>query len=270
MKKALGLAALLLCVLLATGAIAETFLYINTANTVGGVMLMDENGNQISRVAEKQINGNEITWLLAIDDSAKGKATLYQQDANGNWLRTNSTFPLSGSAPAPTAAPKPTAAPETWPQDSLSGPYVSVYPLPENERYQSRVGPERHYPGGGAYKTYKIKTMEALFIEDGWVFVDMTYQTVGRRRLYFPKDYFQSLSGVSRKTLTGHSAVTTATVTPYFGPGKNYDNYEKATLSSGTSIQVFLEEDGWVFAEFEAGSLGTFRMWLPVQNVKAW
>lgn len=119
-------------------------------------------------------------------------------------------------------------------------------------------------------KTYKIKTMEALFIEDGWVFVDMTYQTVGRRRLYFPKDYFQSLSGVSRKTLTGHSAVTTATVTPYFGPGKNYDNYEKATLSSGTSIQVFLEEDGWVFAEFEAGSLGTFRMWLPVQNVKAW
>lgn len=190
MKKALGLAALLLCVLLATGAIAETFLYINTANTVGGVMLMDENGNQISRVAEKQINGNEITWLLAIDDSAKGKATLYQQDANGNWLRTNSTFPLSGSAPAPTAAPKPTAAPETWPQDSLSGPYVSVYPLPENERYQSRVGPERHYPGGGAYKTYKIKTMEALFIEDGWVFVDMTYPDGGQAAAVFPQGLF--------------------------------------------------------------------------------
>jgi len=110
--------------------------------------------------------------------------------------------------------------------------------------------------------------MEALFIEDGYAYVEMTYSTVDRRRLYFATKIFESLSGVPEKKLTGYPAETTAPITPRFGPGNRYDDFEEAAIRSGKKVKVFFEEDGWVFAEFDTSKLGTIRAWLPAEDVK--
>lgn len=133
---------------------------------------------------------------------------------------------------------------------------------------QSRCGPSRTYHGAGAYKTYKMTSTQALFTEGSYVLVDLSYTTVGNRRVYFSTNAFYSMKGVPEATLTGYAAHTLAELTPRFGPSASYDPFDEASIPSGTALSVFFEENGWVFAEFEC-ELGYVRAWIPVADVEA-
>ena len=159
-----------------------------------------------------------------------------------------------------------------WPVISLSGYGTTLKPSKdEKRRYQSTFGPGRGYPGAGAYKPYKVTSMTALMREGEYVLVDMSYQTVGRRILYF-KDSSLTSATADEFSFSAHSAATTTTVQPMFGPGYAYDevqdqNGHRITLGSGNRVSVFFEADGWVFAEFSC-ALGMIRAWLPADQVE--
>lgn len=154
-----------------------------------------------------------------------------------------------------------------WPQKEYLRMQINVVELPEDERMQSWCGPHHSYHGAGAYKTYKMTRTEALFIENGYIFVDMSYSTVGRRCVYFGGG-FTGTNHVPQETFTGYEAATTVDVIPTFGPGSEYDTFEKASITAETELSVFFEENGWVFAEFFSG-LGPVRAWIPVEYVQA-
>lgn len=145
----------------------------------------------------------------------------------------------------------------------------------ENMRHQSVFGPGAGYPGAGAYKPYKVVSAKALLREGNYVLVDMNYQTVGRRCVYFKAS---SLTNSDAKEMepAGWAARTTRNVNPRFGPGYSYDSVTKTVnnpedggsivtaleLGAGTKAEVFFETNGWVFAEFNC-VMGRIRAWIP-------
>lgn len=250
---------------------AEAYLVVSTDVSVENVALMDEDGQSLSRVISSEQHSDRIDWTLLVHGgSDESRATLYERDSAGNWNRTSKSFDLSAlftGGSQTVQAPSVTAASAAkWPVDPYQAYSTSVYPLPQDERYQSRTGPSRTYHGGGAYKTYKISSIKALFIEDGYVLAELDYTTVGRRRLYFAERIFQNLSGVPEVTLTSYGAKTTVPLTPYFGPGTKYNSFDEAAISANTALDVFFEEDGWVFAEFDS-ALGPVRAWIPAESI---
>lgn len=184
--------------------------------------------------------------------------------------------PTPTQTPRPTPAPTPTVDPEPWPEMSFGSYSVSLV-MEGEKRVQSRLGPARNYCGGGGYKPYKVTSLYAMFTENGYVFVDMDYSTVGHRRLYFPMSEVSYLSSSTPTThLKGHAAVTTEDITPSFGPGFDYDLFESAPLRANSDISVFFEENGYVFAEFtttvsdtKSTREETIRCYLPADIVKA-
>lgn len=166
-------------------------------------------------------------------------------------------------------------ADQEWPTMTLNGVGTSLRALnDESKRHQSFFGPNKNYPGAGAYKPYKVTSATALFCEGDYVFVDMSYQTVGRRCVYFKAS---SLTNANAQyvSLTAYPAVTTVRVQPHFGPGYEYDSVikkngnsnEDIILNTGTRINVFFETDDWLFTEFSC-ALGTVRAWLPSNTVQ--
>lgn len=272
----------MLCLLMAVlllsvqPALAASLLEITTDASVTGITLLDEKGVSVGTVVRNTPVNNTKVWQVEIPSSASGQATLFVKGSTGGWQCTYTVYSLNGSRSGSTSssqagntsasASAPAANP--WPEREYEGKRTGVYELPRDKRYQSRCGPSRSYHGGGAYKTYKISSIKALFIEDGYVYADLDYTSVGRRRLYFSEDIFTSLSGVPDVSLSGYSAKTTEKVTPRFGPGSKYDEFVEAKISAGTSLEVFFEEDGWVFAEFDCG-LGSVRAWIRESQVKA-
>ncbi len=156
----------------------------------------------------------------------------------------------------------------SWPQRAWVGANTRLKMLNDEEsRHQSKLGPGGTYHGAGAYKPRKVTSAMAMFKEGKYVYVDMKYQTVGHRCVYF-LDYMLTDSSVEEVDLQGVSAATTSTITPRFGPGMDYDSFDEAQIVSNTSVSVFFECDGWLFAEFQC-ALGAARAWLPADQVVA-
>ncbi len=189
-----------------------------------------------------------------------------------------------------------------WPVRSLDGVRTTLRELSDPDgRHLSYCGPANEYPDGGAYKPAKVSKMTALFREGNFVFVDMSYKTVGKRCLYFKASSLSDPNpNVERISLQGYEAETTQVLVPLYGPGSEYNtvtqlvaskyegwsiedlasafggSYEtsqalqptKTTiyLDAGTALSVYFETDGWVFAEFHC-SLGDIRAWLPADSV---
>lgn len=271
MKKWLLTMVLVVLLAIPPMALSESYLVFTTEPAVYGLMLMDDNGEVISSVSAKKETATAIYWTLRIRNSGAAYATFYEQDSHGNWMKTDLTYELSFFFPdGETSAPAPTAgvAAAAWPEMEYESITVSVYPLPEDKRYQSRCGPSRTYHGAGAYKSYKIESIQALFIEGDYVLADLSYTTVGNRRVYFQTSIFHSLKRVPSVSLEGYPAYTLETLTPRFGPGMKYDSFDQAQIGQGTPLQVFFEENGWVFAEFDCSELGIVRAWIPVEQVQ--
>ena len=267
-------------------ALADIQLTVSTDLNATGLVLMDAQGNSLSTVLGQSANGNLLEWTLLVRTDAADSGTFYSKDPTGNWIRgadmsglnalgnvsgTGSTGSSAGtgavsSAVAPTATPPAASSLPPWPQVQNPRISISVHPLPEDERVASKCGPAKTYHGAGAYKTYKMISTQALFTEGSYVLVDLDYTTVGRRIVYFPKSAFSGIGNVPAANLTGVPAYTNASLTPTFGPGYAYDTFDEAAIGNQTPLQVFFEENGWVFAEFSCG-LGVVRAWIPVAQV---
>lgn len=164
----------------------------------------------------------------------------------------------------------------SWPVKEMNGIGTSLRSFnDQSKRHQSYFGPNRNYPGAGAYKPYKVTGATALFREGDYVLVDLSYQTVGRRCLYFKASALTNAS-VENAVLSDYPATIVGSVQPKFGPGYEYDDVVKTNqngtttnvvLSNGTRISVFFEMNGWVYAEF-GSILGTIRGWLPADMVQ--
>jgi len=256
-------------------SLAETATFsVTTDTTPSSVLLMDDSGNSLSTVLGNQSVNGQTVWTLKVTNNGASVALLYTKDTSGNWVNTGISYPMNwiftestpsvGSTPTPTVNPPPTG----WLSTTYQQWSVSAYPLAEDQRVQSRCGPAKTYHGAGGYKTYKMTSTNALFIEGSYMLVDLDYTTVGRRRVYFPISAFSGTQNVPEVTLSATPAHTTVDLIPTFGPGMEYDTFDEAAISSGTALSVYFEENGWVFAEF-ASALGTVRAWIPVDQVSA-
>ncbi len=137
-----------------------------------------------------------------------------------------------------------------------------------SKRRQSQAGPSRQYPGAGAYKPYKVRHVDAFFVENGYVLVHLEYQTVEDRFLYFPKYVFASLRNVPEiDALEGVPGITPKGTTPSWGPGAGYTTFENWSTYSGEPVTVFFRQNGYVYAEYSTGD-GMVRMWLPENRVE--
>lgn len=153
-----------------------------------------------------------------------------------------------------------------WPVVTLTETQVYFHPSGDR-RVQSYCGPG-DYHGAGAYKTMKMRYTYALFTDGNYTYVDMDYMTVGHRRVYFRNSAYPANAYVPAFNYAAHPATLTQSVTPMFGPGGDYDSFGEASISAGTSLSVFFEEDGYVFCEFNC-KLGAVRAWIPAGFVQA-
>ncbi|MDD3214395.1 MAG: hypothetical protein PHY64_12010 [Eubacteriales bacterium] len=274
MKKRIALCLLLLFVLLPFHSLADLQMTYFTDADATDVMVMGDDNSVLSTVIDKQPSGEQTEWTLNIVTGGADSGYFYVKNADGNWLRGSALSGLASlagsavtAAPADTPAPTITGTPaKPWEVTAYPRYEISIRPLAEIERVQSRCGPAKTYHGAGAYKTYKMTGTEALFIEGSYVLVDLDYTTVGKRIVYFPTSAFYSMRNVPSVTLQSVDAYTTSALTPTFGPGYDYDTFDEAAIASGTDLRVFFEENGWVFAEFEC-DLGVVRAWIPVEQV---
>ncbi len=274
MKRTLALLLLLAVLVAAAAAAAEPARFVIVLdNGPTGVVLMDESGNSLSTVLSSTVSGDQTYWMLSVTDQSADKALLYTRDVSGNWLNTGVTYDmemifLGGSSGArPSASSAPNGSEKPWPVYDVLPQYdVTIRPVDGEKRVQSRCGPGDTYHGAGAYKPYKVTSTAALFAEGGYLLVDMDYTTVGHRRVYFLTGAFSGTGEVPEAALDGYDARTTGDLTPLFGPGGDYDVFTEAAILAGTHLLVYLEENGWVFAEF-ASDLGTVRAWLPADQI---
>lgn len=239
------------------------------------IMLMDQDGNSLSTVNLKSAADGQIYWTLRVTDNGAETAYLFTKDENGNWIKTPYSFPMNmifgrenghtvTEPPAPTLPFEPE---KPWPVYAQIDRYsVTIRPLDGESRAQSRTGPDRSYHGAGGYKPYKVTSAKALFTEGSYILVELDYTTVGTRIIYFQTSAFSGTGNVPAVTLEAYDARTVTSLIPVFGPGRDYDEFTEAAISSGIKIHVFFEENGWVFAEFPC-ELGYVRAWIPVDQI---
>jgi hypothetical protein len=273
MKKLLALILLLNLMVIVTPSRADAAVFsVTTATDAAGAVLMDGKGTTLSTLIGSQTANGQTVWTFQVTDNGAETVFLYTKDAAGNWMNTGLSYPMrwifpndistTGGEPSPSVGD--TNRP--WPMGNYLLLAVTAHPLPEDQRVQSRCGPAKTYHGAGAYKTYKMTSTNALFIEGSYMLVDMNYTTVGHRRVYFPVNAFSGTNNVPQVTLNATTAYTIADLIPTFGPGVDYDPFDEAAITAGTAVDVFFEENGWVFAEFEC-ALGRVRAWIPTDQI---
>ena len=188
-----------------------------------------------------------------------------------------------------------------WPVISLEGTAVNLRPLgDEAMRHQAYFGPGKLYGQAGAYKPSKVINAAILFREGDYVLVDLDYETAGKRCVYFRSNTLLDAPDIKELDLQGYSAKTTMTMIPQQGPGNAYEcvvqkkpspyadwtvqelagafggsveiwealqpRHNSVYLEKSSSVTVFFQTKGWVFAEFNC-SLGLIRAWLPAAYV---
>lgn len=168
------------------------------------------------------------------------------------------------------------AASGSWPTVTLNRAYTNLRPTDEEAyHYQAFFGPGKQYHGAGAYRADYTKRAEAICKVGNYVLVDLFYETVGRRCVWFQSGSLTS-NRFEEATLTPAAAKVTEDVQPMFGPGTNYNKVDETKpsgakrdviVAGGTDINVFFEADGWVYAEFTDSSLGLITGWFPKDKV---
>ena len=189
---------------------------------------------------------------------------------------------------------------KTWPVIELNGEDTSLNLLSDSEgRRQAYYGPGSNYAQAGAYKPYKIVSVEALYRDGNYTLVDMDYQTAGKRCVYFQTSYLSSQSAKASSP-DRYPATTTVSLIPMCGPGLAYeavvqrepspyadwnltdlvgkfggsweiyealqDRTYTVVLPQNSRVNSLFETEGWVFAEFDC-SIGLIRAWLPAEYV---
>lgn len=135
-----------------------------------------------------------------------------------------------------------------------------------NDRRYSHGGPSVYlYMETGGYHPYKVVSAKAWFAEGSSVLTEVTYQTVGKRLVYFTTNNFENrAAGVRQETLTGKQAILTANAIPYYGPGNDYEPYREkhVKLYAGDEVTGFFKVNGYVFCEFPSLDGRMTRGWI--------
>ena len=271
----------------------ETTIVTTPAEGIYGVMILDDDNMNVCTTLSQQVSGTLIDWTVEINPGTSDMGTIFVRNANGNWTNTGRRFPLSAfmdsGDPDHFFQPEDSFYPDyddeyvsgfdspiftddaPWPVISYDPIRVSFKPLSDGKRNQSYTGPATSYPGGGAYKTGadKVTSCYALYTEGDMLFVELNYPSVGLRRLYFKDSCFENISNIPYDSHYAYPAKIKASSTARFGPGAHYDLFKDARINAGASINVFFQEDEWVFAEFACDKHGTVRGWFPAKDVEA-
>lgn len=152
-----------------------------------------------------------------------------------------------------------------WPTYTLTKYGLKI--ANENTAKQAYSGPSRNYTEAGNFLTWKLTRTDGLLIEGSYVLVEINYTSIGLRRVYFSRGVFKNSYNVPEVSLIGYPAVTTQSVSAWYGPGPMYSAFEGANVGANTQLSVFFEENGYVFAEYEAG-FKLVRAWINANNVK--
>ncbi|MCQ2458539.1 MAG: hypothetical protein MJ142_07405 [Clostridia bacterium] len=160
-----------------------------------------------------------------------------------------------------------------WPNVEFTPEFINLTKLKDTDsRRQAKGGPDEGYIDVGAFKPYKVNVATGWFVEGDYVLTDIDYPTVGRRCVYFPTRWFDSVRGVEKVTFNGISGEIGYDVTPYYGPGYEYDRFvlenKETMITGGTSIEVLTEKDDWLFIEWFCPQ-GAVRLWVPADAVTA-
>ncbi len=159
--------------------------------------------------------------------------------------------------PAPDAVP--------WPTYNLTKHKLTF--KDEWGHTMSYCGPSRNYAESGYFENWEITRVDGMLIEGTYVLVEINYTKMGLRRIYMNRGNLEGESSVPETTLTGYPAVTTKSASAWYGPGPMYNAYQDASVGANTALTVFFEENGYVFAEYEAG-FQLVRAWLDADSVK--
>ena len=192
------------------------------------------------------------------------------------------------------------SAPGSWPKLTLPEDTAKLRNLGDSEqRHQAYYGPGKTYADAGAYKPAKATRVIPLFVDGEYVLADMSYQTAGRRCLYFRRSVIDGT--LPSEMPSGYvSAKTASLLIPMLGPGTEYQSLVQSTpskyenwsvaelagkfggsweiyealkpqlntvyLEPETEVNVFFEVDGWAFAEFRC-PVGLVRAWIPADKL---
>ena len=87
------------------------------------------------------------------------------------------------------------------------------------------------------------------------------------RYVFFHRNFFDDKGNVPQITnLPYYTGKTTSAVDPRWGPSNGFNVVKDYTASAGTSLRIFFQENGFVYAEYSC-SKGLVRMWLPADKV---
>ena len=134
-------------------------------------------------------------------------------------------------------------------------------------RVYSYAGPGKSYVPSGGYKPYKQRKITVYFAENDFVLADVLYQTSEERFVYLPRYSFDSIQDIPTiETLEFFEGITIKKTTPSWGPDNRFNSVASLAINEGTSVKVFFQENGFVYAEYNCEK-GTVRMWLPANDV---
>jgi len=196
--------------------------------------------------------GSDVFWGVSsgftLYAPAESSAQAYAQENAVNFL----TSDLAPSGMEPAAAP--------WPIMELPRYSITVKDK-GTDRLYSYNGPSQAYTEAGSFQSNAFTRAEGLWIDGDYLYVDMYYRGVGTLRTYFRTYNFRNLADVPQADFTEYPAVTTAETQALYGPSSSYLIIDNALLPSGTELSVYLEENGYAFAEFESAD-GLTRGWI--------
>lgn len=149
-----------------------------------------------------------------------------------------------------------------------SGKAARLAPLNDNiKRYFPRLGPGTDYAQFNyGYKPSTTHGITAFFEENGYLFCDVR-SGAEERYVFFSSNIFDDNGNVPQITsLPYYTGTTTSAVDPRWGPSNGFNVVEDYTASAGTSLRIFFQENGFVYAEYSC-SKGLVRMWLPADKI---
>ena len=210
-----------------------------------------------------------LSFTLAADASEPTMVTVSYPDGTTveMTLEAFQASFMSNSSSTTTTATTQEDTPVTvpWPSYTLTKYSLKIANTSTNK--QTFSGPSRNYTEAGNYLVSKITRTDGLLCEGSYVLVEMNYTTVGLRRVYFSRGTFTNSYVAPEVSLLGYPAVTTQSVSAWYGPGPMYCAFKEANVGANTTISVFFEENGYVFAEYEAG-FQLVRAWINANSVE--
>lgn len=143
-------------------------------------------------------------------------------------------------------------------------------------RRQAYYGPGSGFAGAGGFKPNEVISATALFREGDFIYVELAYQGMVKRCVYFSASNLENSSAGFADLNTPRSASLLSAVQPVLGPGEDFSLLEQKTennvrqpvrLQAGAEIQALAQMNGWVFAEFSC-AVGRVRAWVPAGQVQ--